>query len=94
MKKKTAVKVLEEHDKGKVSEERNRKTNSKSIPTKISNLKVNEQMVLFPKDYRTFMRTLVSHKSRGEVPLINYHKVQVIFKDTLLVGVLIKKLEE
>jgi hypothetical protein len=67
--------------------------NKTSLPSKINNLKVNEIMVLFPDDYRTFMRSLGAHKCRGNIPLIEYKKVQVIYDNTLLIGVSIKRLE-
>lgn len=65
--------------------------NRGSLVSKIHHLNVGESMVLFPTDYKVFMRTVGAALSRDQIQNVSYKKAHVIVGDSLLVGVLLVK---
>jgi hypothetical protein len=65
--------------------------NTASLPSKITHLKPNETMVLFPDDYKVFMRTLAACMHRKQIDKVSYKKALVIIDEQLQIGVAITK---
>ena len=65
--------------------------NTTSLPSKIAHLKPNETMVLFPEDYKVFMRTLASYMHKKQIDKVSYKKALVIIDEQLQIGVAITK---